>query len=123
MLTWLRRRLAERNRPPRIELEPGGFATVRTTGTRYPIRWANITRIAAFKRDLLTTDEILLAIEVADRPGMVHEVSEQWLGFSELFAPMEQVLGISPSWYYEIMLPAFKPNYRIIYEPADHSRV
>ena len=116
MLTWLKRRLQRRGARPRIELAADGFAVVDPSGARYPVRWASITKIAAYKRDLLTTDEIILAIEVADSPGMVQEVSEEWEDFVELFAPLEQQLGISPAWYREIMTPAFETSFRVLFE-------
>jgi hypothetical protein len=32
---------------------------------------------------------------------------------------MEQRLGISPSWYREIMVPAFEPMYRVLYDRSE----
>jgi hypothetical protein len=114
MLDWLRRRLAKLD-PPRIEIEADGFAVVGSGGERRPIRWDSITKISAFKRDLLTTDEIILVVEV-ERQGMVQELSEEWTGFNDLFAPMAERLGISPGWYIDVMSPAFDPKYRVVYE-------
>src|SRR5262245_56060339 len=116
MLTWFRRRLRRRRIQPRIELIPDGFDTVGSEGERYPVRWALVSKIATYKRDLLTTDEILLSFEQADHPGMVQLVSEEWTGFTDLFQAMEQHLGISPAWYVEVMKPAFARNFRVLYE-------
>jgi hypothetical protein len=123
MLAWLQRRLQARRPRPRIELTTDGFAVVDSGGARYPVRWASITKIAAYKRDLLTTDEIMLAIEVTEAPGMVQEVSEEWRCFPDLFAPMEQQLGVSPAWYREIMTPAFETSFRVLYERQRPSEV
>jgi hypothetical protein len=116
VLAWIKRRLQRRDLRPRIELTADGFAVVNPGGAWYAVRWASITKIAAYKRDLLTTDEIMLAIEVADSPRMVQEVSEEWENFAELFAPLEQRLGISPAWYHEIMIPAFETSFRVLFE-------
>jgi len=123
MLRWLRRRLHTRRIQPRIALTADGFEIVGSEGECYPVSWAQMTKVATYKRDLLTSDEIMLAFELADRPGVVQEISEEWDGFSDLFGPMEKHLGISPLWYLDVMNPAFAPNFRVLYErPATEER-
>ena len=119
MFTSFRQQLRKRRIQPRIELTLDGFVTVGADDERFLISWANVTKVAAYKRDLLTTDEILLAFEVTDRPGMVQEVSEEWPGFTDLFKPMEQHLAISPAWYPEVMKPAFAANLRVLYDRSN----
>jgi hypothetical protein len=118
MLTWLRRALKKHSSRPRIELEDDGFALVEPPDERTSICWASITRVSAFKRDHFTTDEVVLAFEVAEHPGVIQEVSEEWAGFVDLFGPMEEMLDISPVWYREIVAPAFVPMYRVLYDIA-----
>jgi hypothetical protein len=115
MLNWLRR-LRARRLPPRIDVLPDGFDLVAPDGERRPIRWASVTKIATYKIDLFTIDEIVLAIEVAESPGMVQLVSEEWAGFHDLRVQMEEHFGLSPDWYSQVMHPAFAPNYRVLYE-------
>lgn len=100
--------------PPHIVLEPDGFAIVTPDGQRHPIRWASVTRVGAYKQDLITTDEIILVFEVAEFPDRTLEVSEELPGFQDLFGTMERELGISPDWYMEIILPAFEPTPRVL---------
>jgi hypothetical protein len=64
MFDWLRR-LRVKYEPARIEIDADGFSTVAADGERHPMRWDSITKIAAFKRDNFTTNEIVLVIEVA----------------------------------------------------------
>jgi hypothetical protein len=118
MLNWLRAYVRRRKLRPRIELLSDGFTTVAPNGDRFPVQWADVVRIAAYKRDLITTDEIILAFELVDRPGLVQEVSEEWDGCAELFGPMERHLGISSAWYREIMLPAFHTSFWVLFERA-----
>jgi hypothetical protein len=66
----------------------------------------------------LTTDEIMVVFEVAESPGMVQEVSEEWVGFRELRGPLEERFGLSPDWFGQVMHPAFAPNYRVLYDPT-----
>ena len=69
MLTGFRRGFRRRRVEPRIELTADGFDTVGSKGERYPVRWSRVTRIATYKRDLLTTDEVILRFEMLDHPG------------------------------------------------------
>ena len=69
---------------------------------RIAIPCRTIHRIHAYKRDLITTDEIRLIIESSGEPGTV-DISEESPGFADLFGPMERALGVSPAWYREIM--------------------
>jgi hypothetical protein len=119
MLEWILSRLRERRtlgRAPRIDVYADGFAVVASDGQCDRIRLRTIARVAAYKRDLLTTDEVIVAFEVVDRPGMVQEVSEEWTGFTRLLEALQQGLGISSSWYAEIVRPPFANNHRILFE-------
>ena len=122
MFSWLRRRLKQRSAKPRIEVTSDGFAAIGPDGHTFPVRWRAIIKMAAYKRDNITTDEIILAVETEDQPGVVREFSEEWDGFSNLFDPMKEHLGISASWYMEIMTPAFEPGFRIIFERSSAVR-
>jgi hypothetical protein len=97
-------------------LTADGFAAIGCDGAQYPVRWAAIIKMAAYKRDNITTDEIILAVETEDKPGVVQEFSEEWDGFSDLFDQMKEHLGVSASWYIEIMTPAFAPTFRVIFD-------
>jgi len=61
----------------------------------------------------------MLALEL-DPPGpAMLELSEEWVGFENLFGGMKRTLGVTPNWYLEIMVPAFEPTPRILYERPD----
>jgi hypothetical protein len=105
----------------RVELEPGGFAVHTARGRRFPVRWASVRRVIAYKRDLWSTDEICVLFESDDDSGR-QEVSEEWPGFKDLFGVMEKELGISPGWYMEIMMPPFESTPRLLFDRAEHTR-
>lgn len=93
-----------------------GFVALTPGAAPIEVRWEDVRRAIAYKRDLYTTDQITLAFEL-DRPDLpLVELSEESPGFASLFGPMEEVLGVSPSWYLEIMLPAFEPTPRLLYD-------
>lgn len=100
---------------PTIEVTAAGFVALTPGAAPIAVAWEEVRRAVAYKRDLYTTDQIVLAFEL-DRPDLpLLELSEESPGFASLFGPMEEVLGVSPSWYLEIMLPAFEPTPRVLY--------
>jgi hypothetical protein len=122
MFSRLRGLFARRSKrsepPPVIEATADGFVLRRSDGTAEEVSWSAVRRVHAYKRDLLTTDEIRLLLEL-EPPGGLLELSEEWPGFEDLFGGMERALGVSPAWYPEIMLPAFAPTPRTLYPRAD----
>jgi hypothetical protein len=78
-----------------------------------------VTRVATYKLDHFATDEIIVAFELVDLPGTTFQASEEWAGFPDLRAAMEQHFGISPAWFADVMKPAFKTNFRVLYERRD----
>lgn len=100
----------------RIVLDSGGFAILTTRNRRFDVRWEDVRRVRAYKRDLLTTDEICVVFEAEG--GVAIRVSEEWPGFQELFHVMDQKLGINPEWFGEIMLPPFEAMHRVLFERA-----
>ncbi len=109
------RRLRRTAKPPTIEVKADGFVLHADDGI-VNVQWASVRRAAAYKRDLYATDAIMLALEL-DAPGPAAlELSEEWPGFADLFDGMERALGVPPNWYLEIMVPAFEPTPRILYE-------
>ena len=123
MLAHLRslvmRRLRRTVAPPTIEATTDGFVLRAADGTAVSVQWASVRRAAAYKRDLYATDAIMLALELDPPQPAMLELSEEWIGFANLFGGMERALGVSPDWYLEIMVPAFEPTPRILYERPD----
>ena len=105
-------------RDPRIRLVEGGFDVVSSEAASAvaSVRWQNVLRVHTYKIDLATTDCICLAFEFNSGTTPV-QVSEEWAGFAELFAPLAAAFPtISPDWYAEVMTPAFKTNHRVLYD-------
>ncbi|MEP6689721.1 MAG: hypothetical protein ABJD07_01125 [Gemmatimonadaceae bacterium] len=114
--SFFARRRALPRKPPSIAADADGFVVRDDDGTVIDVRWTRVRRAAAYKRDLYTTDAIMLLLEL-DAPGpAMLELSEEWPGFADLFGGMERALGVSPSWYVEIMVPVFEATPRVLYE-------
>jgi hypothetical protein len=116
VFNWFRR-LVQRQKPevlPSIATDETGISLT-VEGHSRAIPWRFVSRIAAFKQDLHSYDRIVLLLEV-DRPTTeVLVLPEDCPGFSALFGPMEQELGIDPSWYLEIMTPVFEATPTVLY--------
>jgi len=117
MLSRLRAMFRRSSPPPSVVVTAAGFELRGADGVTIAVEWAAVTRVVAYKRDAYTTDCIVLAVERDATPGLV-EISEEWPGFADLFGAMETALGVSPSWYLEIMTPAFAPTPRVLYVRA-----
>ena len=123
MLSRLRSLFRRAAPPPTIAATATGFAVRGGAEAAVAVAWAEVRRVVAFKRDLYTTDCIVLAVEYGAPSPAVVELSEEWPGFTDLFGTMETALGVSPSWYLEIMTPAFEPTMRVLFERAGGANV
>lgn len=115
MFAWLKRLLTRRERElPAIAADLTGFTLTIGRESR-AIPWQSVQKIAAYKQDLGTVDRIVLLIEVSRTGETTLQLPEDCPGFSSLFGPMEQALGINPSWYLEIMTPVFEPTPTVLF--------
>lgn len=114
-------RLLRRRRvgPPRIVTDKGGFVVKAQDGREFPVRWERVVRVLAYKRDLWTTDEVVLAFRQWPDPELVLEVSEEWPGFADLFEPLERELGVSARWYLDTIGRPFATDFQVVYERPD----
>jgi len=113
-----------RERDPRIRLVDGGLDLVSPVDQRIvaSVRWSDVSRIQTYKMDLLTTDCICLLFEFRDGKPPV-QISEEWIGFAELFDPLSTAFPSIPAdWYMEVMTPAFETKQRVLYEATQAQR-
>jgi hypothetical protein len=71
-------------------------------------RWSCITGIAAFKRDLLTTDMICLQFQLDD--GSCIETDEEMVGYRQFIDIVTAKFRLTPNWWSDVAFPAFKTN-------------
>jgi len=95
---------------PTITTSPGGFCVDdRSVG------WSLISSIKAFKLDLITYDQICLAVAV-DGDDCYVQLSEEWPGFQELAEELESRFAFPEGWWDSVAKPAFKTNETILYQ-------
>lgn len=116
MLAWFCRLFGrKRSEPTRIIIDDGGFF-VSSADRSFRVTWRSVNRVLAYKRDLLTTDEVIVAFRQRETPDHVLEVSEEWDGFRDLFEPMERELGVNADWYLTTIGRPFATDFQVVYE-------
>jgi hypothetical protein len=78
------------------------------------MRWAEVHRATAFKRDLFTVDCICLLFARLDDTGL--ELGEEMAGWRSFVAALPLHLpGCHDDWFSTVAFPAFAPNPTEIY--------
>lgn len=122
MLGVLRSWWAERARRACIEFDDRSLRKRHEFAGRSPeivetLAWSDVSRVTAFKLDLITVDEVRLRFE--SDAGVSIELSESEPGWSELLLALPQRLpGFPPGerWLHEIVQPPFATNEMKLYE-------
>ena len=96
--------------------EEDGFIFQSSSGEQ-KVKWADIERLIAYKKDLVTIDEICLDIIYNNREITLTEETAGWYQF------LQKIRLVFPSilenWDRDITNPAFATNLRILYQRAD----
>lgn len=92
---------------PFIALDRDGF----TVGSD-SMAWSDIRKIAAFKHDVLATDDVWFEFW---KDGQVVRVCEEQAGFQELLGAVIARFPSVSGWEEQVVLPAFAENYRALY--------
>lgn len=91
--------------PTQIDLDPTGF-----TISGQSIRWQDVTKIVAYKRDCFGTDLICLLIATQAPAIEINEEATGWQPF--LDAAQQNLPGMVPfeTWFPQVAFPAFELN-------------
>ena len=96
--------------------EVGIFSESGNIKTRL-LKWDRVNRIAVYKKDEFTTD--LICIEFGLPENITITLHEEMESYDLVVPKMHmQFEGIEKDWYSKIVKPAFKRNYRVIYETS-----
>jgi hypothetical protein len=112
--------------PCAILFDSTGFVVKQMVGNDHPpikLRWSDVRRVVAFKRDELTVDRICVCIE--DKNGKELELNEDladWLTFLESLPDHLPACKPFSVWFQEVAFPAFATNQTILFESGDRSR-
>jgi hypothetical protein len=102
-----------RLRPTRDGLE---ISPMMGTPSSVFLRWAEVTRAVAFKRDQYVVDRICLAFELSHS---TLEVNEDMLGWEQLVNELPDRLAGARAyddWFGKVAFPAFEANETIVFE-------
>ena len=108
-LDKLKKSLTQRSEPEwqPVVLEPGGF---RSGSNR--VKWSEVTQIAAFKRDMLTIDDVWFQFTANATPVLI---CEEQPGFAELESEVLALFPSAASWRAQVIQPAFATNFTVLY--------
>ena len=109
LLDKLKKSFARRSEPEwqPIVLEPSGFRSGDNCVT-----WTEVTEIAAFKRDMLTIDDVWFQFKANSAPVLV---CEEQPGFAELESQVVALFPSAASWRAQVIQPAFATNFTVLY--------
>ena len=93
-----------------------GFKLTNEDFTRI-IKWSEIDSINAYKKDLLAYDIVIMEIVCGENTLLINEESPGW--FQLVLRLKEIFKEIPKDWDTEIIQPAFKENYTVIYKRID----
>jgi hypothetical protein len=96
-----------------FEYEHDSFTISLKSGKR-KIIWKEIERLEAYKRDLLTIDQVCLDFVLAQTVITISEDSEGFRPFINKL--QEQFPAIEKDWDWEITQPPFATNFMVLYE-------
>lgn len=115
-MRWLERLLGRGAAPPlpAISADATGFTLTVRNHTR-AVAWVVVSKVSAYRLDLGTRTQVVLLVETLGLKYGVISIPEDCPGFTRLFSPMEQELGINPQAYLETMPPAVKPRPTVLY--------
>ena len=88
-------------------MTPSGFESGKSL-----VSWTAITKIAAFKRDLVTFDDVWFAFSAGPDEVLV---CEEQPGFVELLAAVKARFPSVEGWEQRVIKPAFAENYTVLY--------
>jgi|GEM_PF-2430653 len=92
------------------------FLSITQRGDCIEVSWQSIVRLLAFKRDLLTTDLICMAIETED--GAYVEINEEMIGWQRTMTHLSEHLPAAipwADWWPATAFPAFATNPTVVY--------
>ncbi len=97
-----------------IFFDEKGFTVVnlkKTDATPLSMKWSEVSKAAAFKRDLFSVDRVCLFLSRHDGSGM--EIDEDMKGWKEFIAALPTFLPACKAWekwFTEVAYPAFATN-------------
>jgi hypothetical protein len=121
LLAWIREITQRPSQPTtatRLHPTPDGLDISPLKGTPSSVfmRWADVRKAVAFKRDQYVVDRICIIFELSDS---ALEVNEDMQGWEQLVNQLPAHLPgtrVYTDWFGEVAFPAFKTNEKAIFE-------
>ena len=102
-----------------IKFDEASFSSAslkKPSAQNYSMRWIDVEKIVAFKRDLLSADCICLFLSRADNSGLeLDEDMKGWCEFTEAMPKHLPTCKPLQDWIFDIATPAFATNLTELY--------
>ncbi len=99
----------------KMEVSEDGFTVFWPNGIE-KVSNEDITEIAGYKTDLITTDLVCLDIEtVHDECVTTRTIHEEMVGFPDVMKKLQELPGFYQLWWEAVVLPPFEQNYTLLY--------
>ena len=114
--------LKKKSRIIYIKISDDGMTLFTDDKLEWNLQWKNISKIATYKKDLLTVD--LICLDLYDKSqNLTYTIDDEMTGFDQICG--EIILRfpiIDKDWWSLVAHPAFKENFRLLYnnESAQH---
>ena len=118
MINWIKDILKSKKREQKIHLIKNGFELNNGTSISF-IQWGEIEKIDAFKRDLLTEDQICLEIHVNKKQFYCSEDFEGWIEFEEELKI--QLAELDKEWFSRVSQPPFQESRITIFPKIEYT--
>ncbi|MFZ1786879.1 MAG: hypothetical protein WAT92_01150 [Saprospiraceae bacterium] len=112
MFNWLKKISNSKKVKQKISILEDGFEINNGNNTDQ-IKWAEIEKIIAFKKELVTEDQICLEFESNNRTFYCSEDYEGWIEFEEMLR--QQITQIDETWKSSVSYPPFEESKTTIF--------
>ena len=105
-----------RKEAKRLVVSEDGLALLDGEREVYRFKWAEVSKIETYKRDLGTVDMICLDFTLSAQ-HIVYMANDEMAGFDELTKHLTCDFPTVPvDWWSDVAFPAFATNHRILFE-------
>jgi len=118
LINWIKDILKSKHRKQKLHLLKNGFE-INDGTTLINIKWDEIEKIDAFKRDLLTEDQICLEIHVSKKIFYCSENFEGWVKFEKELK--NQLSELDKNWFSKVTQPPFEESRITIFPKLKYS--
>ena len=119
LINWIKNILKSKQKEQKLYLLKNGFEI--NDGTNISnIKWDEIEKIDAFKRDLITEDQICLEINVNNKQFYCSQDFDGWIEFEKEL--QIQLTELDKNWFSKVSQPPFEESRVTIFPKSEYNQ-